>query len=656
MAPTPLRPFVVTVSAVGLAIIAAFAVAGGAEAIERADGLVVLLAVAILVAELFPVEIPDGDGEVSFSTTFAFALLLTDGVAAVVLVHALALAIADLLRRRPLERLVFNVAQYAICWAVAGGLLVALTGDLPDENGLQYIELRSVPALVATAAAFLAINTVLASTPPALLRGTSPLRMVRSDLLLNTWWTVVLVALVPGILVASDYSLWLLPLIGIPLVAIQLGSRQAVINEHEARHDRVTGLSNREDVARVLEHALHRAGRQHAQVGVLMVGLARLKEINETLGHRRGDLVLIEVARRLAAIARPSDVAARLGGDEFAVILTPVDGVDGCIAAAGQAIEALRAPVMIRGVALDLGAHAGIACHPEHGDTYDALLRHADVALEQAKGSHREVAVYSPEFDELGVERLTLVSDLSRAIATGELELAFQPQVELATGRLRAVEALVRWSHPERGALSPEEFIEAAEQTGVIRSLTLWVVETALSQAERWHEAGLDVRVAVNLSPRSITPELPRDLALILDGRSASLELEITETAGMVDADGALAVLEQLTALGIRLSVDDFGTGFSSLAYLKQLPVSAIKIDRSFVMEMDHEASDRAIVRSTVDLARHLGLEVVAEGVESREALEELRALGCHLAQGYAISPPLGADALAAWADAARAG
>jgi diguanylate cyclase (GGDEF)-like protein len=655
VAPSPLRSFVVTVSAVGLAIIAVFAVVDGAEVVDGADGLLVLLAAAILVAELFPVEIPDGDGEVSFSTTFAFALLLTDGVAAVVLVHALALAIADLLRRRPLERLVFNVAQYAICWAVAGGLLVALTGDLPDEDGLQYIELRYVPALVATAAVFLAINTVLASTPPALSRGASPLRMVRSDLLLNTWWTVVLVALVPGILVASDYSLWLLPLIGIPLVAIQLGSRQAVINEHEARHDRVTGLSNREEVARVLEHALHRAGRQDVQVGVLMVGLARFKEINETLGHRRGDLVLIEVARRLAAIARPSDVAARLGGDEFAVILTPVDGVAGSVAVAEQALAALRAPVMIRGVELDLEAHAGIACHPEHGETYDALLRHADVALERAKASHSGAVVYSSEFDERGMERLTLVSDLSRAIAAGELELVFQPQVELATGELRAVEALVRWSHPERGALSPEDFIEPAEQTGVIRSLTMWVVETALSQAERWHEAGLDVRVAVNLSPRSITPELPRDLAVILDGRTASLELEITETVGMVDADGALAVLEELTALGIRLSVDDFGTGFSSLAYLKQLPVSAIKIDRSFVMEMDHEASDRAIVRSTVDLARHLGMEVVAEGVESLQALEELRALGCHLAQGYAISPPLGAAALAAWAEAARA-
>ncbi len=644
------RPFVATVSAVGLVLLVTCAIAGGREVVADADGLLLLLALAILVAELFPVEIPDGDGEVSFSTTFAFALLLTDGVVAVVLVHALALALADGVRRRPLERLVFNVAQYAICWALAGGLLVALTGSLPDENGLQYLEPRELLALVVSAVVFLAVNTALASTPPALSRGTSPLDSMRGDLLLNAWWTVVLVALVPGILVASDFSLWLLPLIGVPLVAIQLGSRQSVINEHAARHDRVTGLSNREDVARLLEHALHRAERQGAQVGVLLVGLSRFKEINETLGHRRGDLVLIEVARRLAAVARPSDVAARLGGDEFALIVTPVDGVTGCLSAADRALAALRAPVTIRGVELDTGAHAGIACHPDHGDSFDALLRHADVALARAKASHRDAVVYEHAFDEHGVERLTLVAELSEAIDAGGLELVFQPQVEIATGRLTAVEALVRWPHPQRGPLAPEAFIEAAEHTAVIRSLTLWVVRSALSQAERWRESGLDIRVAVNLSVRSITPELPGDLAGIVGAHAGALELEITETVGMVDAEGALAVLEELTALGIRLSVDDFGTGFSSLAYLKQLPVSAIKIDRSFVMEMDHEASDRAIVRSTVDLARHLGMEVVAEGVESEEALEELRALGCHLAQGFAISPPLRADALAAWA------
>jgi diguanylate cyclase (GGDEF)-like protein len=646
----PHRPFVAAVSIVGLAVLAAFVLLDGAKVVQDADGLFWLLAIAILVAELFPVEIPDGDGEVSFSTTFAFALLLTDGVAAVVIVHALALAIADGIRRRPVERLVFNVAQYAICWSVAGGLLVALTGDLPDQNGLQYLKLEWLPALVASAVAFLVLNTALASTPPALSRGARPLDAMRGDLGLNAWWTVVLVALVPVILVASDWSLWLLPLLGIPLVAIQLGSRQAVINEHEARHDRVTGLPNREHLASSLEQALSRASRHGTQVGVLMVGLAHFKELNETLGHRRGDLVLIEVARRLASLARPTDLAARLGGDEFALVLSPVQGEAGCVAVAEQAIEALRAPVMVRGVALEVGANAGIAYCPGHGRTFDALLRHADVALEKAKVSHRPCVVYDREFDEHGIERLALVADLTRAIEAGELALVYQPQVELTTGRLRGVEALVRWQHPERGLLNPDDFIEPAEHTGVIRPLTMWVLRSALTQADRWRADGLDIPVAINLSVRSITAGLPADIAAAMEGHEAGLELEITETVGMEDADAALVVLEQLTELGIRLSVDDFGTGFSSLAYLKRLPVSAIKIDRSFVMEMDHDASDRAIVRSTVDLARHLGMEVVAEGVESTDALDELRELGCHLAQGYAISPPLAAAELSAWA------
>ncbi|MGH2968091.1 MAG: putative bifunctional diguanylate cyclase/phosphodiesterase, partial [Solirubrobacteraceae bacterium] len=630
----PHRPFVAAVSVAGLALLGAIAATGAADVLDRADALLVVLALAILVAELFPVELPDDVGEVSFSTTFAFALLLTDGVAAVVLVHALTLALADAVRRRPLERLVFNVAQYAICWAAAGALLTAFTGDLPDRDGLQYLELAWIPALVASALLFLVLNTAMASAPPALSRGVSPLEAMRGDLGMNAWWTVVMTALVPVILVAADYDLWLVPLLGLPLVAIQLGSRQAVINDYEARHDRITGLPNREHLSRAVEAAVDRCGRRGERVGVLLVGLNRFKELNDTLGHRRGDLMLVEVGRRLAALGRPRAEVARLGGDEFAIVLAPVGGAEACAGVAEEVIAALREPVTIRGVALDIGASVGIACHPEHGASVDALLRHADVALDRAKASHRAWVVYEPGSDERGQEQLALVADLRRAIDDGELVLLFQPQVELATGRLRGVEALLRWHHPERGVLSPEDFIEPAEHTGLIRPLTLWVIRSALAQTDRWRADGLALPVAVNLSVRAITPQLPGNLAGIVDGRPGGLELEITETVGMEDADAALAVLEQLTTLGIRLSVDDFGTGFSSLAYLKRLPVSAIKIDRSFVIDMGHDADDRAIVRSTIDLARHLGMEAVAEGVETVDALRELRALGCDLAQG----------------------
>ena len=647
----PHRPFVAAVSVTGLCLLAVIAVTRAAGVLEHADALFALLALAILIAELFPVDLPDDGGQISFSTTFAFAILLTDGIAAVVLVHALALALADALRRRPIERLVFNVAQYAISWAIAGGVLVALTGDLPDREGLQYIDARWIPALVASAAAFLLVNTALASAPPAFAHGIDPFTAMRSDFAFHARSTVVLVALVPVILAASEYDLWLFPLLGIPLVAIQLGSRQVVINEQQARTDALTGLPNRVHLTRSLREALRRADHDGGRVGVLIVGLDRFKELNETLGHRRGDVVLQEAGRRLAALARPGEVVARLGGDEFAHILSPVDGPEECVRVAAEEIARLREPVEVSGVALDIGASVGIASFPDHGRSVDALLRHADVALDKAKTSRRDWVVYQHEFDEHSLERLAILAELRRGIDRGELLLHFQPQIELATGTLRGVEALVRWRHPERGLLAPQEFIELAEHTGLIRPLTLWVVEAALNQADRWRAAGLELPVAVNLSVRSITQELPADLSGILHRREreASLELEVTETVGMEDADEALAVLRELTRLGIRLSVDDYGTGFSSLAYLKRLPVSALKIDRSFVTEMDHDESDHAIVRSTIDLARHLGMEVVAEGVETEQALEELRQLGCHVAQGFLISPPLPAEALEAW-------
>ena len=648
----PYRPFTLAVSAAGLILLGVIAVADGADVLERADTLTLLLGVAILIAELFPMRVPEDDGEVSFSTTFAFALLLTDGVAAVVLVHATALVLADALRRRPLERVVYNAAQYAIAWALAGALLMALTPELADDNGLQYLEARYLPALAAAAALFLVLNTAFSDAPPALARGVSVLSVARGDIGPNGWWTAVMVALVPVILAAADYDLWLLPLLGVPLAAIQLGSRQAVLNQHRASHDELTGLPNRELLTQSLRYALRRGERRGDEVAVLLVELERFKEVNGTLGHRRGDLVLVEAARRLDALARPGDIVARMAGGEFALVLAPVAGDEEAGRVAADVVAALREPVDVRGVELDVGAAVGVACHPRDGRTFDALLRHADVALERAKVTRGRWIAYEPGFDEHGLERLALVADLTRAIEAEELELYFQPKVALEDGALRGVEALVRWRHPERGLLAPEEFIEPAEHTGLIRPLTMWVVREALDQAERWRAEGLELPVAVNLSVRSITPELPGELAAILDGRDVPLELEITETVGMGDADEALAVLEQLTALGIRLSVDDFGTGFSSLAYLKRLPVSAIKIDRSFVTEMDSDDSDRAIVRSTIDLARHLGMEVVAEGVETEAALAELRALGCHVAQGFLISPPLPVAQLRAWLDA----
>jgi EAL domain-containing protein (putative c-di-GMP-specific phosphodiesterase class I) len=312
----------------------------------------------------------------------------------------------------------------------------------------------------------------------------------------------------------------------------------------------------------------------------------------------------------------------------------------------------------VQGVDLDVRASVGIAACPTHALDVDELLSCADMAMYHAKETRSGWAVYEEALNQHTPERLALVADLRRGIDRGELVLHYQPKIELATGRTHGVEALVRWRHPERGLMPPADFVGLSEHTGLVRPLTRWVVREALSQAGRWRAQGLELKVAVNLSIRALSRDLPTAIAALLDECGAPgewLELEITETTMMADPVEALAVLEALAAQGIRLSVDDFGTGYSSLGYLKRLPVQEIKIDRTFVIEMDRSPSDRAIVHSTIDLARHLGLEVVAEGVENSSVLTELRRLGCAYAQGFAISRPLEADAVPAWVATAAA-
>ena len=287
---------------------------------------------------------------------------------------------------------------------------------------------------------------------------------MRADLRFHSWSTVVLIALVPVILVAADYDLWLFPLLGVPLVAIQLGSRQAVINEHRARHDSLTGLPNRVHLTRVLRDALQRAGDDG--IGVLILGLDRFREVNETLGHRRGDVVLCEAGRRLASLARPGDVVARLGRRRVRAHAQPRGRGGGVRRDRRRGDRGAARADLIGGVELDIGARVGIACHPEHGRSVDALLRHADVALDKAKGGREAKVVYRHDFDEHSLERLALLADLRRAIDAGELRLVFQPQVELATGNLRGVEALVRWEHPTRGLLSPRRLHRAGRAHG----------------------------------------------------------------------------------------------------------------------------------------------------------------------------------------------
>jgi diguanylate cyclase (GGDEF)-like protein len=429
--------------------------------------------------------------------------------------------------------------------------------------------------------------------------------------------------------------------------------RQADENERLALHDHLTGLPNRSLFLDRLDHALRACGRTGTGVAVLLMDLDRFKEVNDTLGHHCGDLMLKELARRLSAVVRPADTVARLGGDEFALLLPSVTSPDAGIALAERIALALDDPFVIDGLPLEAEASIGIALYPVHGEDVEALLQRADVAMYMAKETRTHYAVYDAEVDNYRPERLVLVAELRRAIEKRELVLHYQPKATLADGAVRGVEALVRWQHPERGLVPPDVFIPVAEHTGLIRPLTFFVVEEALQQCARWRDQGFDLTVAVNVAMRNILDEeFPNELERLLDkyGLPASvLELELTETSVLADPPRAKEILQRLRDTGVSLAVDDFGTGYASLAYLSELPVDEIKIDRSFVMAMDREEQHARIVRSTIDLGRNLCLSVVAEGVESAEVWNRLAELGCDSAQGYFLARPLPAAELTDW-------
>ncbi len=385
---------------------------------------------------------------------------------------------------------------------------------------------------------------------------------------------------------------------------------------------------------------------------LLVLDLDRFKEVNDTLGHDHGDLLLREVAVRLQHALAAHASVARLGGDEFAVLLPTTDLLQ-AQRHAEALITALRAPFELGGYSVETGVSIGIALAPDHGADFETLLRQADIAMYVAKRDGSGSAVYATEQDVHSPERLALIGELRHAIEGDALVLHYQPKLGCRTGELAGVEALVRWLHPERGLIPPDRFIPLAEQTGLIRPLTQWVIRTALEQCRIWRDQGLVMPVAVNLSMRNLhESDLVKTIEQALaESRlpTSALELEITESSLMVYPDHALAVLTQLSEMGVRIAVDDFGTGYSSLAYLKDLPVHELKIDRSFVGDMREQTRNRAIVRSTIDLAHHLGLRVVAEGVEDQETWDFLAQVGCDVAQGYHLSRPLVAGAVLGW-------
>lgn len=420
----------------------------------------------------------------------------------------------------------------------------------------------------------------------------------------------------------------------------------------QAMHDALTGLPNRSLLQDRIEQAIAHARRSGQPFSVALMDLNRFKEVNDTLGHNVGDELLREVSRRLRKLVRAEDTVARMGGDEFVIVLQGLGGPD--IPGFAEKLRTALEPAFLWGKqGIDISASTGIALFPQHAEDASSLIRYADIAMYMAKRSGQDHAVYAPDQEQVSRDMLSLKSQLRGAIQTGQLVLHYQPKVDHRDCLVIGLEALVRWQHPDKGLLEPDSFIPLAEEAGLIEEITRWVLKTAIAELAELHTRGHMLTMGVNLSPRNLHElELPAAISTLLAGNSVApeyLTLEITENAVMSNATDAIAILGKPDSMGITLAIDDFGTGYSSLAHLRQLPLDEIKIDKSFVIDMEENENDAVIVRSIIDLAHNLGLKVVAEGVDTKDAWDTLTVLGCDHSQGFYMSKPLPAEMLLQW-------
>lgn len=434
--------------------------------------------------------------------------------------------------------------------------------------------------------------------------------------------------------------------------AVRNATRQAQNLRRQAMFDDLTHLPNRVLFQDRLQQAITVSHRENQPFSLLAMDLNRFKEVNDTLGHPYGDLLLKQAAKRLSEIGRESDTIARMGGDEFSFLL-PATDISGSEVFAKKIMAALEASFDLNGKSIEIGVSIGIAVFPAHGFDYETLVRHADAAMYTAKRTRSGFEIYDSKISPDEELHIALKTELRRAIEQDQLVLYYQPKISHKTNKVSGLEALVRWQHPTRGLIPPDRFIPLAEQTDLIRPLTAWVLERAVSQCAKLHHLGMPLTMAVNLSTINLKdPELPRKIAAVLEKYKLEakwLELEITESAVMDDTMRTVQVLAELDALGTRISIDDYGTGYSSLSYFRKLPLDDLKIDKSFVIGMANNHEDATIVRSTIEMGHELGLRVVAEGVEDQQTWDQLSKLGCDAAQGYYMSRPLAPTDLLKW-------
>ena len=609
-----------------------------------------VLAALVLAGELFPIQVHGQVGEETFSTPFAFAILLVYGLPEVVAVQVIATVVADVIRRRPADRIVFNAAQLAISW-LAAGLVLEAVGGTGLDNG-EDLKAADLPAIALAAGIFFIVNSTLARTAEALLQDTSIVGHNKADLAFRAWSAGTLFALGLPVAVIATHWLYLVPLLALPMAAVHRAVMQASAMEHLALHDPLTGLPNRALLLQVTERAL-RNGNGDEGLALLVFDLDRFRDVNDTLGRAQGDAVLREVAARLARSVRATDMVARVEADRFGVLLPSLARSGDAALAADNLLAELSSQMDVAGAALSVDATVGIACAPEHAQNADLLLQRAEAAMYRAKRAQSRREYFSLDIEEEAPRRLILVTALKRAIDMRAITMHYQPKLDLAQRRVIGVEALARWTDEVVGPVLPATFVPLAERTGLAEPLTELALEIAATDCRRWLNDGFYIPIAVNVPARVLLdpsfPDLVEAKRRTFGLDEGALEIEITESTLMGDHDQARSALTRLREIGVRTSIDDFGTGYSSLSYLRELPVHALKIDRSFITHLIDEPDSEAIVRSIIELARNLRLETVAEGVEDERVCERLVKLGCDYAQGFALARPMPADALRGW-------
>jgi diguanylate cyclase (GGDEF)-like protein len=656
-APRKVRPIGIYVAIVTVAAsaVVVWSILSAGNANFRSDTAFWLFLAATVFGELRPIRSPIGQAglEITVSTTFAFAILLTSGLMPALITLSLATLLADLLARKTWWKVLFNLSQYILTVAVAAAALHVIS-DIPRSGGaVVFSHPRDFLSVIGATIAFFVINSTMTGVALALAHRLPILDVLRDDITFQAASNVALLGLAPVVVVAADRSVWLLPALLMPLVVAYKAALVSVEKEQQRTHDSLTGLPNRSLFQELATTAIRLAGANDRCVGLILIDLDRFKEINDTLSHNVGDLLLQRLGPRLQAAVRDGDTVARLGGDEFGIVLTDLPDGTAALELAHRVHEALHEPVDIGDMVLDVDGGVGLAVYPDDGSDVEVLMQRADVAMYAAKDAHLGVAAYRAEQDRHSPAKLAMVGDLRRAIDQGELVVYYQPKLFIKTGSVVAAEALVRWEAPGLGLVSPDEFIPVAEQTGLIHPLTEFVMTQSLRDCRGWARLGWDIPVAVNISTRLLYrddfPEVIRGLLESAGMDPRLLHLEITESMIMDDPDKSYRVLSELRGLGVEISIDDFGTGHSSLAYIGRLPVNELKIDKTFVLGMRQRRSDRVIVESTVDLGRRLGLRVVAEGVEDQWTWDELARMGCDVSQGYFPTRPLPPDEFIAW-------